>query len=184
MRQPPRIETRRLLLRPLTPRDARDVQRLAGDREVADTLRIPYPYAERAAKKWISTLRPDYAAGKSVALAITLRATGELIGTVNLGITPKYDLAKLGFWVGKPYWNQGFCTEAGRAMLAYAFTELGLNRVHASHVPRNQASGRVLEKLGMRREGVARQHTKRRGEYEDLLLYGILKEEWRAQDCV
>ena len=174
----PRIETRRLLLRPLSLSDASDVQRLAGDESVADTLSIPHPYKDGTAEKWISTLRPDYESGKSVVMAMTLRTTGELVGTISLGITSKFDLARLGFWVGKTYWNRGFCTEAGRAMLAFAFTELGLNRVYASHVPRNRASGRVLEKLGMQREGVARQHRKRGGEYEDMVLYGILKKEW------
>jgi RimJ/RimL family protein N-acetyltransferase len=63
-------------------------------------------------------------------------------------------------------------------MLEYGFTELALNRIHAAHLARNPASGRVMEKLGMLREGTGRQHAKKWGTYEDLVFYGILKEEW------
>ena len=84
----------------------------------------------------------------------------------------------MGYWVGKQYWNQGFCTEAASALLAYGFEELDLNRICATHLVRNPASGRVMEKLGMRKEGVLRDHFSKWDKYEDVVYFGILKREW------
>jgi [ribosomal protein S5]-alanine N-acetyltransferase len=84
----------------------------------------------------------------------------------------------LGYWIGKPYWGRGFCTEAARAVLRYAFTELGLNRVHAYHFHHNPASGRVLQKIGMTHEGLLRQHVKKWGQFIDNELYSILRSEF------
>ena len=75
-------------------------------------------------------------------------------------------------------------TEASAALLEYGFDVLGLERIHAAHFPRNPASGRVLQKLGMRQEGTLRSHLVKWGVPEDLSIYGILREEftpWRAR---
>ena len=180
MKPCPTLEARRLVLRPFELTDAKDVQRLAGARAVADTtLNIPHPYADGMAEHWIATHEPGFAAGELANFAAVLRGSGELVGAVGLVIDKRFDRAELGFWIGVPYWNRGFCTEAGHALLAFGFGTLGLNRVHASHLARNPASGRVMEKLGMTREGIARQHTRKWDRHEDLVLYGVLKEEWK-----
>jgi len=91
----------------------------------------------------------------------------------------RHDVAGvLGFWIGTDYWSQGYATEAGRAVIRFAFEQLNLNRVHAHHMVRNPASGRVLEKLGMKREGVLRQRLKKWGVFEDVVVMAILREEW------
>jgi [ribosomal protein S5]-alanine N-acetyltransferase len=172
----PILRTARLTLRPLLAGDAKEVQTLAGDFAVADTaLAIPYPYEDGMAEEWIAALKNKYVAGEQVVFAIVQGEAGQLIGAVGLTITRKYDHAEIGYWIGKPFWGQGYCTEAARAVVGYAFEELCLLRVHANHFARNPASGRVMEKIGMRREGVARQHVKKWGVYEDLVLYGILR---------
>ena len=89
--------------------------------------------------------------------------------------------AELGYWIGKPYWGQGYCTEAARATLDFGFEQLGLNRIFAHHFARNPASGRVMQKIGMTREGRLRQHVKKWDAFEDLELYGILKDHWAAR---
>lgn len=175
----PTLETRRLLLRPFEIADATDVQRLAGARAIADTtLNVPHPYADGMAEHWIATHEPGFAAGRLANFAVVLRGSGELVGAVGLVIHKKFDRAELGYWIGVPYWDLGYCTEAGHALLAFGFGRLGLNRVHASHLARNPASGRVMEKLGMTREGIARQHVRKWDRHEDLVLYGVLREEW------
>ncbi len=176
----PELTTTRLILRPFTLCDAPDVQRLAGAFAVADTTgNIPHPYPDGAAEHWIATHQPQYEAGTSAIFAITLRMSGQLIGAIGLSINRHHDSAELGYWLGTPYWGQGYCTEAGRVVLANGFGTLALNRIHACHLPRNPASGRVMEKLGMRYEGIARQSVKKDGRYEDRVNYGILREEWR-----
>jgi RimJ/RimL family protein N-acetyltransferase len=178
MKERPTIETDRLLLRPFELSDAKDVQRLAGDRAIADTtLNIPHPYEDGVAEEWISTHQPKFEAGELVNFAITLRTSGELIGAIGLSIDQRFERAELGFWIGRLYWNNGYCTEAGRAVFQYGFLVLKLNRIHASHLTRNAASGRVMQKIGMTHEGCARQHTKKWDKFEDLQWYGILKGE-------
>ena len=175
----PTLETERLVLRPFRLEDAAEVQRLAGDRFIADTtLNIPHPYKDGMAEAWISRHQPDFEGGKGVAFAITRKIDGSIIGAISLMGMVKGHQAELGYWIGQPYWSQGFCTEAGAAILSYAFSELGLVRVHARHFARNPASGRVMGKLGMQQEGVLRQHVRKWDNYEDSVLCGILKAEW------
>jgi [ribosomal protein S5]-alanine N-acetyltransferase len=179
MKQHPTLHTQRLILRPFEMADARDVQRLAGDHAIADTtLNIPHPYEDGMAEQWIATHKPQFEAGEQATFAIALQATSELVGAIGLVINRRFDRAELGYWIGRPYWNHDYCTEAGRAVVSYGFTELNLNRIHAYHLSRNPASGRVMEKLGMTREGLLRQHAKKWGKYEDLVEYGLLREDW------
>jgi RimJ/RimL family protein N-acetyltransferase len=181
MAQMPTLQTARLLLRPFAESDAADVQLLAGDHAIADTtLNIPHPYEDGMAEEWIATHRPRFEAGESLTFAITLSDTGGLVGAIGLDINQRFQTAEVGYWVGKPYWGLGYCTEAARAVLDHAFHVLYLHRVHACHLSRNPASGRVMQKLGMVHEGRSRQHVKRWDAYEDLERYGILRDEWLA----
>lgn len=195
------IGTRRLTLRPLRPEDAHQVQRLAGERAIAaSTLRIPHPYEDGMAEAWIRLAADRWDAGKEVVFAIVRRAgvepgeeakpgkgspgedpVGELIGAVGLQLDPENRQAELGYWIGRPYWGRGFATEAAGAALRYGFEDLGLNRIHAHHFAHNEASGRVLGKIGMQREGRRRQHAVKWGRAADVLLYGILRCDWEGE---
>ncbi len=176
----PTLETKRLILRPFSLADAHDVQRLAGAWAIADTTTgIPHPYPEGAAEVWIREHPRLFAEGREVTFAIVRKSDGALIGSIGLvNISPGHQ-AELGYWVGEPFWGQGYCTEAAWAVLDYAFGTLGLARVYARHFRRNPASGRVMQKLGMTHEGCLRRHVVKWGKLEDLELYGILREEWR-----
>ena len=175
----PTIETERLTLRPFRLSDATDVQRLAGERDIADTtMTIPHPYEDGMAEEWIAGEEAACNNGKSMTLAIVLRDDECLVGAVGLKIEREHDKAELGYWVGKPFWNSGYATEAARALLDYGFSDLLLNRIQAAHMARNPSSGRVMQKLGMRCEGTARQALKKWGRHEDLVSYAILREDW------
>jgi len=172
----PVLETSRLVLRPFRLSDAADVQRLAGDRTVAaNTLTIPHPYPDGAAEAWIQSLPEQFINGSEIVYAITLRSTGELCGSVGLSISAESPMATLGYWMGQPYRNQGYCTEAAKILVNYGFHTLGLSRIQATHISDNPASGRVMEKIGMVYEGCLRQHTHRWGKLRDLSLYALLK---------
>lgn len=170
------LETERLKLRPFSLADVADVQRLAGDRAIADTtLSIPHPYKDGDAKEWIAKHQQDVEEGKRITFAVTRKPDGILIGSISLmGIAAGHK-AELGYWIGRSYWNQGFCTEACREILRYAFSDLDLFRVHGHHFSRNPASGRVMRKIGMQYEGSMRQHVKKWDQFEDVEFYGILK---------
>lgn len=196
------IETERLWLRPYRPSDAPFIQKLAGEREVAKTLsNVPHPYEDGMAEAWIDMALEALAQARSLHLAIALKkefsgdyaeghaggqsepgAAGDdlFIGSIGLEISFWSNSAEIGYWLGLPYWNKGYMTEAARAMLTYGFETLGLNRIEARHMTNNPASGRVMQKIGMTYEGTARQATQRFGEYHDLALYSILRSEYEA----
>jgi RimJ/RimL family protein N-acetyltransferase/mannose-6-phosphate isomerase-like protein (cupin superfamily) len=179
LKRMPTLETARVVLRPFSAADAAEVMRLAGDRAVADTtLHIPHPYQAGMAEEWIATHQAAFDREQGVTLAITRKPDGALVGAISLMGMAKGHQAELGYWIGKPFWSQGYCTEAAQALLRYAFTDLGLVRVHAGHLARNPASGRVMQKIGMHKEGCLRQHVKKWDKLEDLEIYAILKKEW------
>jgi len=174
----PRLETERLQLRPFSSDDGPRVKLLAGEREIAvNTSTMPHPYEEGMAEEWIGTHVARFNAGEAVIFAICLLETGELIGAVGLEINRPHDCGELGYWIGKPYWNRGFCTEAARAIILYAFPAFNLNRIGAIHFTHNPASGRVMQKIGMCYEGERRQAMKRWGKYVDIACYGILRDD-------
>ena len=171
----PVLETPRLLLRPFTLADASEVQRLAGAWEIADvTGNVPHPYEDGMAEEWIGGHAARFAQGEAVTFAVTTRDDGRLLGCIGLVMAPRHHRAELGYWMGVPFWNQGYMTEAAGAVVEYAFGMDGLHKITASHLVRNPASGRVMEKIGMIREGVLRQHAAKNGSLEDLVIYGLL----------
>ena len=177
----PTLETERLLLRPFRLLDAPDVRRLASAREIAaGTLMIPHPYPAGAAEAWIGGHESAFERGESVDLAAVHRKDDVLVGAVGLVLRREHNRAELGYWIGVPYWNHGYATEAASTVLRYAFETMDLHRVYAFHFTTNPASGRVLEKIGMTHEGTRRGHTLKWGEYLDNEAYGILRDEWRA----
>jgi len=177
----PTLETDRLILRPFDLSDAPEIQRLAGDRAVAATTEnIPHPYEDGMAESWISGHAEALEKGTDVHFAVVLKSTDDLAGTISLMRIVKGHRAELGYWIGKPCWGNGYCTEASRAVMAFGFDRLGLNRVHARHAAKNPASGCVMKKLGMTHEGRLRRHVRKWGQVDDLVLYGILKREWRG----
>ncbi|MFN2398499.1 MAG: GNAT family N-acetyltransferase [Gemmatimonadaceae bacterium] len=181
MAQRPTIPTKRLILRPFVLTDAADVQRMARDKEIASTtVKIPHPYEDGMAEEWISTHQEAFESDEGLNLAITSRDTGLLVGSVGLRMQREHQRAELGFWVGKPFWGRGYCTEAAAAMVRHGFEAMGLNRIYAYYLSRNPASGRVLEKIGMTHEGRSRQHEIKWGQFEDLECSAIIASEYRG----
>ena len=175
----PTLTTPRLLLRPFVLTDARDAQRLAGAREIADgTLTIPHPYPDGLAEEWIELQQRLFESRELINFAIALR-TGEVVGSIGLRMK-KHGKAEIGYWIGVAHWGHGYATEAAAAVIDYGFRELNLNRIEAAHFSGNPASGRVMIKNGMKHEGTARQAAKKWDEYRDLEWYSILRSEWLA----
>lgn len=165
------MQTDRLKLRSFKLDDAKRVQELAGDVKVYEsTLNVPHPYEDGMAETWISSLDP-----KST-FAIELIETGELIGTISLSIHERHDKAELAYWIGHPYWNKGYCTEAARLVLKYGFETLQLNRIFAYAMTSNPGSYKVMEKIGMSYEGLHKEVIKKDNIYYDLVSYAILRQ--------
>ncbi len=175
----PELVTERLLLRGFAPGDARRVEVLAGSAAVADTtLHIPHPYPPGLAGEWISHHQANWEEGRSVTFAIARKADQALLGAISLGLDPENESAEMGYWLGEPYWNQGYTTEAARAVIEFGFEVIGLNRIFAQYFTRNPASGRVMQKAGMKYEGCLRQRLKKGDRFEDIRIYAILKSDY------
>lgn len=176
------LETARLILRLPQPDDADVLHRYVSDYAIAKTtLHIPHPYPRPAADEFIARVRERYEAGADFSFAMTRKSDGAFMGMCGIHPTFEYDRADIGYWIGVPFWGQGYTTEAARRLIDFGFEELKLNRVFAAFFIRNPASRRVMEKAGMTFEGFQRQHIKRLGVYHDIGYCGILRAEWGAR---
>ncbi len=184
-RELPRLRTERLVLRPFDVADGPAVERLAGALEVADTtLAIPHPYPAGGGAEWIGTHAAAWERGSNLALAVCENTPpGDLLGAMSLQVSAEHSHAEIGYWLRVASWGNGFTTEAARAVVAYAFTELGLHRVQGRHFTRNAASGRVMQKIGMQYEGTHRAAYRRWNRFEDVAVYSILAPEWTERSA-
>jgi ribosomal-protein-alanine N-acetyltransferase len=170
----------KVFLRRFTQADAALVQKFAGDFAVADTtLRIPHPYPDGAAEKWIATHAAMFEQATGAVFAITTQPDQKLAGCIGIEVNRADNSGEIGYWIGQPFWRQGYCTAALRLFLPYCFSKLDLHRIQAHHLARNPASGRVMEKAGLRREGFFREHILKSGKYEDVVFYGLLRSDYK-----
>ena len=178
-----RLETNRLLLREYTMDDA-GVMFLnwASDPEVAKTLMWnPHPdvdFTRKLLAQWIQA----YQSGRSYHWVV--EKDGEVIGDISLMTwSNRTQDGEIGYCLSKKAWNQGIMTEALMAVMRFLFAEVGFRRLTLRHATNNPASGRVMEKAGLRFEGVQRQaYPEKEGGFSDLALYAALKEEWLAEN--
>jgi ribosomal-protein-alanine N-acetyltransferase len=178
--RPPVIDTDRLRLRPFDVADAPALFRHARNPAVAR-------YTLWDAHRTVDDSRMfvgDYASGRYLEgvpepYAIELRESGELIGATGCyWATEKNRCMELGYWIAEPFWGRGLAAEAARALVGYVFVAYAVERVQAHFMEGNAASGRVLEKAGMRFEGVRRRALFHRGRFWDMHCYAALREEW------
>jgi RimJ/RimL family protein N-acetyltransferase len=117
---------------------------------------------------------------RNVALGITTLGTDTIVGLSGLQISPENEQGEAWFLLDPPYWGKGFTTEAARLLLMTGFIDFSLHRIWANCLPENPGSVRVLEKIGMRREGLLKKNLRIHGTWCDSYLYALLKEEWEA----
>lgn len=177
------LRSPRLLIRDVTVADAPAVQRYAGDPEVVKWMEWG-PNTPAVTRAFLRGLVRTQRARPRTAyeLAIILRAGRELVGGIGLRVgNPKHRSADMGYVLARRWWGRGIMTEAARAMLAFGFRRLKLHRIWATCDVRNRGSARVLEKIGMRREGRKRHDQRLRGRWRDSFFYAILENEWKAR---
>ncbi len=177
----PTLHTERLILRSFTLDDAQEVQHITSDPDVVPTTTgIVELHLDGMAEDWILSSQKWFESGSGAAFAITLRKDGTFLGNVELHIRNHlpYNDAELGYWIGKPYWNCGYCTEAAKAAVAYGFLERGLDVILAYHFSRNPASGRVMQKIGMKYWDYFPKDVEHLGVLEDQIGYTLSKDEF------
>lgn len=137
-----RIETERLILRPLTVADAEDVFLWAGDPVVNRYMPYPVHQSVEQTKQWLSTL------GDKDEFGFCLKETGRLIGSGSIKYVEEYDAYELGYNLNRAFWGKGYATEAAKAMLQWAYEQRNARKFMARHVTKNTASGNVIRKCG------------------------------------
>ena len=176
----PVLETDRLILRPLQMRDAQDLFAYAQDPQVSRHVLWDAHTSLSESRQFLRGAIRQYRKGQPGSFAITLKDSGRMIGTIGfMWINLEYRSGEVGYSLSRAYWNQGIMTEALRAVLAFGFDTLRLNRIEAQHETDNPASGRVMVHAGMQYEGTLRQRIKNKGRYVDVALYAILKSDPR-----
>ncbi|MFZ4930611.1 GNAT family N-acetyltransferase [Chryseobacterium sp. Mn2064] len=175
MKKFPTIETERLILSQLQEKDIPFIVEYLQHRIYSDlTSNIPYPYTEDDAKFWLKISREAFESNSGYTFAIRDKED-HIIGAIGLH-DREDDKAELGYWIGISYWNKGYVTEAAKAIVDFGFKELEINKIFATHFPHNPASGRIMEKIGMEKEAVLKQHIKKDGEYYDLTMYSVFND--------
>src|ERR1700688_1403834 len=145
----PVSETKRLTARAPRLQDAKTVAMRANDRRSAENVaRIPHPYKKTDAESFIA------GANKAGGVEVFLIARRDETVVGACGVAPQEQTPELGYWLGVPYWGQGYATEALHAVIDYAFTDLGHEALQAGSRVTNPASRRVLEKCGFQWTGV------------------------------
>lgn len=168
------LETKRLRLRPVTLADAAAMYQYASDDE---TVRFVFPKhtSIESTKKEIASYFLKEPLGK---YGIELKENNVFIGTIDLRMIQPF-CAEIGYTLNKAYWGYGYMPEACEVLKKLAFEQLKISRLQAVHDARNPKSGRVMEKIGMKKEGLLRQSSELKGEIVDEWMYSMMLGEYQ-----
>jgi ribosomal-protein-alanine N-acetyltransferase len=177
-----RIETERLILRKFTIDDAEDMfKNWANDGDVTKYLTWPVHSDVEVSKNIISMWEKENDSLNHYQWCIELKELGEAIGSISV-VTIEEDISavEVGYCIGKKFWGLGITSEAFSALIPFFFEEMQVNRVQARHDLNNPASGRVMAKCGLVKEGMRRQGDKNNTGICDVVLYGLVKDDWNG----
>ena len=178
----PTLETKRLILRRIVMSDAKDIFAYSSDEEVARHVLWSAQKSISEAKDYCKFMQRRYRSDEPSSWGIIEKATGRLVGTIGfMSYSEDNATVEVGYSLARWLWNGGYMTEALSCVIDYAFDSMDLNRIEAQHELTNPASGRVMEKCGMRKEGVLRQRLYNKGKYVDVALYAILRGDRRTE---
>ena len=181
----PVLETERLVLRKMDMRDAEDMYEYSRDPLVTKHVLWEAHNAISDTKSYIRFMLRKYRAGEPSSWCIEEKQTGKAVGTIGYMWYQRDNSAcEVGYSLARRCWNRGYMTEALKAVLDYTFRELGINRVEAQHEVDNPASGAVMRKCGMVKEGTLRSRLYNKGKYVDVDLYAVLRREYLSKDGI
>jgi ribosomal-protein-alanine N-acetyltransferase len=177
----PELETERLLLRRMRLDDAEAVFAYASDPEVTRYVLWETHRSIEDSESFLRSATEGYERGDFGGWGVVLKDDGAFVGTcgVDAGYAPEHARAELGYVLSREHRGKGLMPEAVRAVIAFGFEKLSLNRVQARCIAENVASARVMEKAGMTYEGTLRESEFIKGAYRDIKLYSILRREYR-----
>lgn len=171
----PKIETERFLLNQFKNNDVNEIYNIMSQSEAYSrfTTNIPFPYEKKDAESLVG-LSQNGLVNNHYVFAVRSKAVNKIVGCVDLSVKHQHNKSELGFWIDEKFWKQGFATEVGKAAILFGFQQLNLKRIYATHFEENIASGKVLQKIGMTKEGILRCHTKKKDAYHNHIMYSII----------
>jgi len=171
------LETERLLLRKISLNDAEAMyNNWANDDVVTKYVTWPTHQSVDDTKGLLAMWEAEYENDNCYRWIIELKAEKKAIGTIDVCRMNEGDgVAEIGYVISREYWNRGIVTEAAKKVLEYLLNEVGFYRIEAQHHLDNPASGKVMQKIGMKYEGVVRGGRLVKGEHVDVAMYAILK---------
>lgn len=176
------FESLRLIFRPFQLQDAELIHAYLQEKEIIDnTISIPYPYQKGMAEQWIATHNEQQKLG-DYKFAIVEKNENKLIGAIEIVVVEEFHHGVLGYWIAKPYWNNGYGTEAVASIIKFGFEELGLNKIIGEHFDTNMRSQRIMEKNGMQLEAKLREHKMKWDKFVNVEMRAILKSEWNNKN--
>jgi ribosomal-protein-alanine N-acetyltransferase len=181
---PPTIETERLILRPLAMADDEAIYSYASDPQVAKYVSFDTATNIEDTRIFLRSVLENYSKGAEPAgLGIVLKKENKLIGTIgHLNWNDDHRRIEIGYALSRPFWNNGYVTEAAIRLIDYFFSNTNIMRIEARCRLPNLASARVMEKAGMTFEGILRNHLFMKGENHDIKMYSIIRDEWKRQN--
>lgn len=178
MENTPLLKTPRLTMDRFTMDDVADTAKWLSSPEVCRNLLLPpnLPYEEY--EQMIRRIVENYETQEDY-FQWCVREKGRCIGRFSLAVNRRHSGGEVAYYLAEHAWGKGYMTEVLTRVIDFCFDELGLNRVEADHFAENPASGRVMEKSGMKREGYARQKYCKADVFHDAVLYAVLREDRR-----
>lgn len=181
LKNAPSLYSERLHLRAMNAGDVNNVQYHVNTEAVCNNLSYtPHPYTMEMAENWMRNINAGMGYGNCRYWSICDRSSEQFIGSMGLSLYKEQEGAEMHYWLGEPFWNKGYCTEAAKRTIVYVFEELKLHRLQITHREGNIASRRVIEKCGFVFEACMRDYLKRFGKFENVLSYSMLSDEFFA----
>lgn len=181
MKKFPALATERLVLDQIMPADIPNIVAYAGNKKIADNTRtMPHPYLAANAIAWINMANQGFRNKDNFIFAMRNKDDNTFMGGIGLTLDQEHSRAEIGYWIAERFWNMGYTSEAVKSLLKFGFEELYLNKIVATYISTNVASGKIMIRNGMVKEGEFKNHDIKNGEYVTLIHYGLLKSTYES----
>jgi len=175
------LETASLILRSYKNSDAEAVFEVVNKRKIAETtMNIPHPYPREHVNVWIEYVQNSFRTGRAYEFAVFLKEEPlKYIGNCGfVHISEEHHNGELGYFIDPNYWGEGYASEACQRIVEFGFSKLQLERIYGRCMAKNRASKRVMEKSGLKLEGIFKSEVFKWGQFEDVNHLSIIRSEW------
>ncbi len=177
-----KLNGKHIYLRPWKAGDTKALVELCNDKTIHNFTGVPYPYTIKHAREFIKKSAEKLKAHSGFSFAVILEETNKPIGCIDLiEVSKRHRRGEIGYWLGRHYRQKGYMKEALQVMLNFCFGRLKLNRVEITCAKENLASKHTIESSGAKSEGLLRKRNFSGNKFHDVMMYGLLKSEFKLK---